>query len=170
MRRAVLLASLVAVSLVFGDAAAAGVVHVGWNERAKVGGKPAIGFRVESFVTRTSGGNHAWAVVGSITNRTSKPLRVSDQFGLVLFRDAATIDPREGKLMPALAFSPPVPKVLAPGKTWRGSFGGAGTLPKGAYVRVLFGWFSGPALEGKHGFNWLTDHVQRWRSRSVPIA
>jgi hypothetical protein len=52
---------------------------------------------------------------------------------------------------------------MAPGKSWRGTFAGIGAPPDGTYVRVLFGWFSGPAVGGS-GFNWLSDHVQRWCS------
>ena len=156
-------------ALVLAATVSAGVVHVNWNEQAKLSGTPVISFHVQTLVSKTSGKVSGWAVVASVTNKTSKPLRIkTTQFGLALFKDGKTLDPRRATLMPAAAFSPPVPKVLGPGKTWHGTFAGVGIPPDGSYVRVLFGWFSGPAVGGS-GFNWLSDHVQHWCSASCSV-
>jgi hypothetical protein len=164
MRAARLAVVPAALALVLAGGASAGVVQVNWNEQAKVKAKPAIAFHVRALADKTKGKVSGWAVTASFTNRTSKPLRISrNQFGLALFKNAKATNPKDGTLMPALAFKPDLPAVLAPGKTWRGTFAGYGKPPEGAYVRVLFGWFSGPAVGGS-GFNWLSDHVQRWCS------
>ena len=162
MRFLGLLTVVAALTLALAAAAPAGVVHVDWHEQATIGGKPRIAFHVQALVSRTKGKLSGWAVVATVTNRTTKPLRISrGQFGLALFPNAKSTDARRAKLMPAAAFSPPLPKVIGPGKTWKGTFAGVGVPPEGAYVRVLFGWFSGPAVGGS-GFNWLSDHVQHW--------
>jgi len=152
-------------AVVFGalaGGAAAATVQLNWHEQAKVHAKPAIGFHVQALITQTKGKISGWAVVAEVTNRTAKPLKISaHQFGLALFKDAKATDPHHATLLPAGAFSPALPAVLAPGKTWRGTFIGAGGPPKGSYVRVLFGWFSGPAVGGT-GFNWISDHVHHW--------
>jgi hypothetical protein len=155
------LALAVACGVLAGGASAA-TVRLNWHEQATVHAKPAIGFHVQALVTKKKGKVSGWAVVAEVTNRSSKPLRISaHQFGLALFKDATSTDPRKATLLPAGAFSPALPAVLAPGKTWRGTFIGAGSLTSGQYVRVLFGWFSGPAVGGT-GFNWISDHVHHW--------
>ena len=151
-------------ALVLAATVSTGVVHVDWREQAKLHGSPVIAFHVQTLASKASGKLTGWGVVASVTNKTSKPLRITtSQFGLALFKDGKTIDPRRATLLPAAVFSPPVPKVLGPGKTWKGTFAGVGAPPDGSYVRVLFGWFSGPAVGGS-GFNWLSDHVQQWCS------
>jgi hypothetical protein len=153
-----------ALALVLASTVSAGVVHVDWREKAKLHGTPVIAFHVQALVTQSKGKVSGWAVVATVKNTTKRPLRIAtNQFGLALFKDGKAIDPRKGKLMPALAFKPALPKVLAPGKSWSGTFAGIGAPPNGTYVRVLFGWFSGPAVGGS-GFNWLSDHVQQWCS------
>jgi hypothetical protein len=151
-----------ALALVLAGTVSAGVVNVDWDEQAKLHGSPVISFHVQALVSKTSGKVSGWGVVASMTNKTSKPLQIkTNQFGLALFKDGKTLDPRRATLLAAAGFNPPVPKVLGPGKTWRGTFAGVGTPPEGSYVRVLFGWFSGPAVGGS-GFNWLSDHVHQW--------
>jgi hypothetical protein len=106
-------------ALVLAATVSAGVVHVNWNEQAKLHGSPVIAFRVKTLATKTIGKVTGWAVVASVTNKASKPLRITtSQFGLALFKDGKTLDARRATLLPAAAFSPPVPKVLGPGKTW----------------------------------------------------
>jgi hypothetical protein len=160
-----LLRSSLVIAVVFGvlaGGAAALTVPLNWHEQAKVHAKPAIAFHVAALVTQKKGKVAGWAVAAEVTNRSSKPLRISaHQFGLALFKDSASTDPHKATLLPAGAFSPALPAVLAPGKTWRGTFIGAGGPTRGQYVRVLFGWFSGPAVGGS-GFNWISDHVHYW--------
>jgi hypothetical protein len=164
MRVRALAGVLALVALVLAVGASAGVVQVNWNEQATLHAKPVIAFHVLALADQTKGKTSGWAVTASVTNRSSKPLHVSGkQFGLALFGDATSTNPKAALLLPALAFKPKLPAVLAPGKTWRGTFAGYGKPPEGAYVRVLFGWFSGPAVGGP-GFNWLSDHVHRWCS------
>jgi hypothetical protein len=159
------LRSSLAIAVAFGalaGGAAATTVQLNWHEQAKVRAKPAIAFHVQALVSQTKGKVSGWAVVAAVTNTSTKPLRISArQFGLALFENSSSTDPRQAKLLPAGAFSPALPATLAPGKTWRGTFIGVGKPTKGSYVRVLFGWFSGPAVGGT-GFNWISDHVHRW--------
>jgi hypothetical protein len=162
MRARFLVPVLVAVCLACTAAAQAGVTPLGWREQAKVATKPVIRFHVQALVTRTKGKLAGWAVTAEVTNTSSKTLRIrADQFGLALFSNGKSTSARDAKLMPAAAFDPALPAVLGPGKTWRGTFAGLGIPPNGAYVRVLFGWFSGPAVGGT-GFNWLSDHVHHF--------
>lgn len=41
------------------------------------------------------------------------------------------------------------------GKTWSGTFGGYGVLPKRKLISVAFGWFV-PDEKRIEGFNWVT--------------
>jgi hypothetical protein len=158
------LLAVAALCLALAAAGSAGVVPVDWNEQAKLKGSPVISFHVQALVGKVKGKLRGWAVVASLTNRTSKPLHIeTNQFGLALFDSAKQVNLPKGKLLPAIAFKPSMPTVLGPGKTWRGTFAGIGLPPNGSYVRVLFGWFSGPAVGGP-GFNWLSDHVEHWCS------
>jgi hypothetical protein len=50
---------------------------------------------------------------------------------------------------PATATRPRVRNILLPGEGWRGTFSGVGRLPRGAYLRVLFGLFAPPGEPGK---------------------
>src|SRR3982074_613767 len=87
-------------ALVLAAAVSARVLRVNWNEQAKLHGRPVISFHVQAIVSKTSGKVSGWAVVASLTNRTSKPLAIKmSQFGLALFKDAKTLDPRRATLM-----------------------------------------------------------------------
>src|SRR4051812_39779883 len=100
-----------ALALVLAAAASAGVVPVDWNEQAKLHGTPVISFHVQALASKKSGGVAGWAVVASVTNKTSKALRIkTNQFGLALFKDGKTLDPRHATLLGAVGFSPPLPK------------------------------------------------------------
>jgi hypothetical protein len=169
MRVLRMLSIAAALVLVFAAAAPAADVRVDWKEQARLHGRPVISFRVQRLITRKKGKVTAWAVVASVTNTTTKALRVSsNQFGLALFSDGKTTDPRRAKtLFRAIAFSPALPRVLAPGKSWRGTFIGGGAVANGSYVRVIFGWFAGPAVGGP-GFNWISDHAAHWCPTTCP--
>jgi hypothetical protein len=163
MRLRRLLSVTAVAALALPASASAGVVHVNWREQAKVGGKPVVQFHVETLASSKQGNHSVWVVVASVTNRSSKTLTLSKQFGLARYRGAKDVSPRLGTLLPALTFRPALPKTLRPGQTWRGAFGGFGVPPDGTYVRVVFGRFAGPAVPGAP-FAWITDHARRWCS------
>lgn len=50
-----------------------------------------------------------------------------------------------GRTTPPLvadAFDPPLPRSLASGASWSGSFSGTGRVPAGSFLSVVFGRFS----------------------------
>lgn len=63
----------------------------------------------------------------------------------------------------ATVYRPHLPRQFAPGASWRGEFGGFGTVHEGDYVRVIIGSFAGriPRPLGPR-FSWITDHVYRY--------
>ena len=91
-----------------------------------------------------------WSVRASLTNDTPTTLFLgrphTDEpgtFGLVTARSAE----QPGRLAPGLVatrYSPPLPRVLGPGETWRGRFEGPGVLRARTRLRVVFGSFWAP--------------------------
>jgi hypothetical protein len=133
-------------------AASAGTIPVGWNESA---GNLML-FRVVAIDVEKNG---TWAVAATFKNTSGKPLTVTNEFALALFKSKADHDPSNAKIYLASKFQPARPTVLKPGQVWSGAFGGSGSVPSGSYVRVVFGHFSGPGIKG---FDWATDHTRRF--------
>jgi hypothetical protein len=149
MRKLLLLLTL---ALAVPSAATAVTVPVGWNESA---GKLML-FRVVAIDLEQNG---TWAVAATFKNTSGKPLTVTNQFALALFKRAGDHDPGDATIYLASRFEPARPKLLAPGQVWSGAFGGDGKVPRGAYVRVVFGRFTGPGIKS---FDWATDHTRRF--------
>lgn len=153
MRRATLIAALAAVALV----PVAGASRVAWDETAKDGKVPVMGFRVDSLTF----GKGTWSAHVTMSNLSKKPIRIGNQFGAAIYDDGTSenLDRAIGFAV-ALTFSPARPTVLEPGATWRGTIGGDGELKASAstrYARLVFGPLTG--LPGqKRSVFWVMDH------------
>ena len=85
------------------------------------------------------------------------------RFGLAVFpRDERAVPPQ----LVATRFAPELPSALAPGETWDGEFGGGGSVPRGADLRVVVGTFFAvpPIVVGGHRyarFNVYSDESVR---------
>jgi hypothetical protein len=128
-------------------------------------------FRVDRLVVLP----HGWQVTASVANRSSvgyairRPHRPGESmFGLVLLETGSADEVREltadfRKAPPFLEsdrIEPPLPRVLQPGSSWRGTMSGSRVLRSGAAVRVLFGRFE--RTRGDPGyFLWVTRHAVR---------
>jgi hypothetical protein len=97
-----------------------------------------------------------WKVVGSFVNDSDVPLRIfrphtgsGTYFGLVVLAGATPAEierrARERRIHVQLVadrFQPALPRLVAPGEGWRGTFSGPGRLPRGRDARVVLGRFS----------------------------
>jgi hypothetical protein len=152
-------ATAVAVAALLVTSAWAGT-RSGWQETAKVGGKPVLSFEVAGLSIRKS----SWSANVSFRNLSGKTIRVEDFFGLALFRTSKiTPTMRPDALGHAVRFSPRRPLSLDPGASWTGVIGGKGlpqpTLSGKVYARIVFGPFFGvPGISG--GYFWVTDHAR----------
>jgi hypothetical protein len=151
-----LLAALVATSLVGGASAG----KVTWEESAKDGKVPVMGFRVDSLTF----GKQSWSAHVTFTNLSQQTIKIGANFGAAIFDNSKTEDlSRAIGFALALRFSPARPQALAPGASWHGTIGGDGTLNASAsvrYARVVFGPLRG--LPGQKGaVYWVTDHALR---------
>jgi hypothetical protein len=89
-----------------------------------------------------------------VTNHTGVPLSIvrphTDEtfFGLAVFRGAGMAEVAERARrrrihvqLGADRFRPELPRRLAPGRGWNGTFSGPGRLPRGQVVRIVVGRF-----------------------------
>jgi hypothetical protein len=148
--------------------AAPRTLELDWVENSPESG---LTFRVDRLVVRRDG----WQLTASVANRSSagyairRPHRRGESmFGLVLLETAGNDEVREltagfRKAPPFLEpdrIEPPLPGVLTPGSSWRGTMSGSRALRNGAVVRVLFGRFE--RIRGDPGyFLWVTRHAVR---------
>lgn len=151
---------------------------LGWSESY---GEPGarIVFRVDSFAVIDEG----WRAAIAVENDSSARYAVGTgssldrAFGLMLFpngdlRELERLN-RAGELPPiraARTFVPPLPEVLEPGGRWQGTISARGSLPAGAWVRLVFGAFEaiGEPPEGlEEQVVWITDHAHRLRPGST---
>ena len=149
-----LLAAVAAASLAAGAAAD----RVSWDEKAKNGNIPVMGFRVGSL----SFGKTSWSASVTFTNLTKRTITIGAEFGAAIFGDSKSEDLNSAiGFAVALRFSPARPTSLAPGASWSGTIGGDGTLNSSAsvrYARVVFGPLGG--VPGQKGaVYWVTDHA-----------
>lgn len=142
-----------------------------WTEAFGERGNRTV-FRVDRFAVLSNG----WEAAISITNGTRVSLAVGDPeaalervFGVMLFRtgllDELERRNRDGDL-PAVRHAdeiePPLPLVLEPGDTWRGTIRADGSLAAGRFVRIVFGSLVpvGPRPKGyPPQLVWITDHA-----------
>jgi hypothetical protein len=181
MRRALLAAVLVLVVAGCGGESAAVVLSdegpappqkatLDWRETY---GKPGarLVFEVESLEVQPTG----WRATVAFENDSkvqftiaSGPSSLDRAFGLMILptgdlreldrlnRANELPDPR-----PAQRFEPPLPGVLLPGQTWRGTMAAPGALPAGSWARVVFGAFvtiDEPPEGLQERVIWITDH------------
>ncbi len=156
MRRlcSIILAALVGASLVGGASAG----KVDWNEKAKDGKVPVMGFRVDSFVF----GKTTWSAHVTLTNLSKSTIDIGDDFRAAIYADSKAEDPSQAiGFALVFTFSPARPKSLAPGASWTGTIGGYGSLTSSGavrYARLVFGPLRG--LPGQKGaIYWITDHA-----------
>ena len=154
-----LVAGLAAAAAVVAPAASAKQVPLSWLETWHgAGGAKVMWFRVSTI----AGARGVWGVRASFRNTSAAPIHVSDQFGLAAFPTRTSTDTHHARLLKAGGFRPAAPpRVLRPGQRWRGTFTGVGKIPRGSYVRVVFGAFTGATIP-RHAGIWITDHVQRF--------
>ena len=116
------------------------------------------GHDVQIRVRKLVVGRRSWRVDATLANRTGVALQVirphhlhTVEFGLDVFdtntlaeveRRAARKALHNGALAERVV--PPLAGVLRPGDRWAGSFSAPGRLPRGKYVRVVFGRFVVP--------------------------
>jgi hypothetical protein len=139
-----------------------------WVERF-----PAAGFvfRVDRLTIRRDG----WEATVSVTNQARVPYSIQrphrpgeSMFGLVLLQTASRKELRDltadfRKAPPFLEparISPPLPLVLFPGASWRGTIAGPTVLLRGSVVRVQFGRFLREGGQPRYVL-WVTDHSVR---------
>ena len=134
--------------------------------------KAALVFGVSSFTVTRNG----WTADVSVENTSDVSWEVGDPrraveraFGVLLFpnNDLEELDRRNRNgdlpaIRPATSFSPALPAVLRPGKTWKGTIAAPGALAGGLWVRLSFGTFSSVGTPPKGAAPqvvWFTDHA-----------
>ena len=142
--------------------------QLGWEEPYPADGA-ALVFGVSSFAVTATG----WKATISIENRSQSNWEVRPgapgAFGILLFPndDAAELERRNRNgdlptIRSARTFSPALPDVLTPGKTWKGTMTAPGALAGGLWVRVSFGPFTSvgePSNGAQSPVVWFTDHA-----------
>jgi hypothetical protein len=150
-------------------------LNLRWKERyPKPPSSDKIVFTVDSLEVRHRG----WQAEIGLENATSVPYEVggpsavSGGYGLMLMSsgEQSELDRQNenGTLPPprkAVRFEPPLPLILEPGASWRGTISAPGALAAESYVRVVFGPFAPvdeppPGLE-ERPLSWITDHAIR---------
>jgi hypothetical protein len=145
--------------------------QLGWIENYPAD-QPALVFGVESFTVTEDG----WRAEISVQNRSdvswevNNPRSAADlRFGVMLFpnNDLNELERRNQQqdlpaIRPGTEFSPPLPSVLRPGTTWRGTMSAPGALAGGLWLRVSFGPFvsdGDPPPGAESPVVWFTDHA-----------
>lgn len=138
-------------------------IALDWTEQRQVSGV-AMTFHVDSVVLGTG----QWLVKASVTNSSKVRLAVDQEardffsndsggFGLVHPKASDDLFGSSLKMLAATGSDPPLPTELDPGKTWKGTFYGEGTLPGDKGIWVSFGHFT--PVGADRGFTYLTDHA-----------
>ncbi len=147
--------------------------RLAWEEPYPAAGA-ALVFGVSSFTVTRNG----WKADVSVENRSQVGWEVGDPrravgraFGVLLFPndDLDELDRRNRNgdlpsIRPATSYSPALPLVLRPGKTWKGTIAAPGALAGGLWVRLAFGTFAsiGKPPEGAQPqVVWFTDHAHQ---------
>jgi hypothetical protein len=151
---AALAAVLIVATAGAAGAAGAATIKLGWTEKLAKDASTRMTFRVGVLRTTASG----WTATIEITNAGTGPVLVQQsQFGIVEY-DSATNFTKPTRFLRATTLAPAPPKRLAPGKTWTGTIGGAGTPNDRLYVRLRLGPFA--TASSPTPFTWITDHAR----------
>jgi hypothetical protein len=154
-----------------GDIARPQTANLNWHENCGTRADP-----IPITTRRLVVGKGVWRVSLSFRNRTHVTLFImrphfpgGTWFGLEPFRTpsfrevleraeaGAVVSPRTI----AEHFSPPLPRLLPPGRGWSGEFSGRAALPAGVPIRVVLGQFVGTPAELFGGFLCVSDRVVR---------
>ena len=153
------------------EAAAPQRVELAWRESYPPGSGDRLVFVVDELTVTADG----WSARVAVTNRTGVAFHtgrpVGFRYGLMLFATGDLGELEEAArssglpaVRPALTIEPPPPAVLRAGATWRATLSAPGSLPAGAYARVVFGPL-GAEGEPPEGIEtvvvWITDHARR---------
>ena len=147
--------------------------QLGWREVYGESSERLV-FTVDSLAVLENGWQASVAVENATQSRfavASGAGALAQAFGLMLFPNGDLEElerlNRAGEL-PAIrgarTFTPPLPRSLGPGERWQGTIAARGSLPAGAFVRVVFGAFvaDGDPPEGlEEQVVWITDHAHR---------
>jgi hypothetical protein len=144
-------------------------LELDWRER-DVG----IDVEVRRLMLRRNG----WSAELAFTNGTGQTLVIDrahvpggTRFGLLVLATGEWDEVRRlttgGRLPPpaetATRFDPPLPRVVRPGRRWRGTMSGNRPLARGRFVRILLGRFNSqrPVRGGVRRFLLITEHSVR---------
>ena len=142
-------------------------IGLSWHEAPGPKGETLV-VDVRRFVVRPNG----WSVSASVKNDTRVAITIGrphhpggTEFGVLVLAspDSRAVD-AAGPGVFASRFAPDIPRLLAAGATWSGTFSGRGRLAVASYVRVEFGRFTtvGAVQQGvPWRFRYITDHVLR---------
>ena len=149
--------------------------HLGWEEPYPADGV-ALVFGASSVTVTDKG----WSAVISIENRSPSGWEVGDlrstaqrAFGVLLLPDddlaALERRSRDGELpaiRAATSIVPPLPAVLEPGATWRGTISAPGALAGGLWLRLSYGPLTSvgkPPPGTVAQVVWFSDHAHQLR-------
>ena len=129
-------------------------VELNWVEKLTRDKQTKLELRFDTLSTSADG----WTAEVSIVNTGTAPVAVgSSQFGVAEF-DTKTNFSQPLRFLRATTLIPAPPRTLAPGKTWKGTIGGAGKPDEHLYVRIVLGPFTG--VGSPQAFTWITDHAR----------
>lgn len=139
-----------------GGSSATRTIQLGWSEQAPATGAPIMTLRVERLVID----GQKWRLTASFTNRSGMRLGIEPRFKLLIGPTRGT---NNHVIRVAKRFTPAMPKSIAPGKSWRGTWHGeyAGVLKPGRFLRIGFDRFVGEIAPGLNEFGLITDNVKK---------
>ncbi len=160
-----LLLALVVPSAAARPASSEKVIPLTWVER-----QPLRGGALIVRVSRIEVAARSWTVTAEIANRSATMVRISQRQPRD-FRKCVTSIVRYVRTKHAygstinrqdffpLTLRPALPRTLAPGKAWRGTFGSRGVLPRGQDLFVCVGFFT--TAEDPDGFSLISQRSFR---------
>ncbi len=121
-------------------------VRLDWSEPACAG----LGFEIARLTVEAS----RWRIEATVTNDdgpllVDRPHQTGGTYFGIARGDRRTADALHASLL-ADRFAPPLPRRLAHGARWHGTYSGPGRLPPGIPLRLVFGRFrhAGPDPRG----------------------
>jgi hypothetical protein len=143
-------------------------IELEWKESFEAHGRPVLEFAVTRVQFRPGG----WSVGGAVTNRSTVGFSIVAPSGIpallgrkqnwTWFGLAWMTKRQDVRIVHAETYRPAaLPKILAPGETWSGTFGGPVFAARRRTIRVTFGMFVArktppPGVPAQVG--WVIDH------------